>query len=217
MASLSGLARERTDLTDDDIAHLQSVVADWTLLADLAFGDLVMWLPTWNDGGFVAGAQVRPSTGPTQVPDDVVGRFLPRGRRPELDTALATARPVLDRSRTRPLVPRGPEAVPVRRGGRVVAVVSRHTWLPEGRGDGQLEEAYLRTADDLMVMLADAAFPPARVWRPPTPRRGSVTGCSGSPARAGLRSPAPTRSRRSTGSGWRWTSWAPTSPPRWPG
>ena len=37
MSDLDRLARERTDLTGEEIAHLHLVTADWTLLADLAF------------------------------------------------------------------------------------------------------------------------------------------------------------------------------------
>ena len=34
---------------------------------DLALSDLLLWVPTWNEGGLVAVAQVRPSTAPTTV------------------------------------------------------------------------------------------------------------------------------------------------------
>ena len=62
MASIGDIARDRTDLGEAAIAHLQALASEWTLLADLGFADLVLWLPTWNDGGFVAAAQVRPTT-----------------------------------------------------------------------------------------------------------------------------------------------------------
>ena len=65
MARFDDVARERTDLSEADLDHLRALVADWTLLSDLAFADLVLWLPTWHGGGFVAADQVRPSTGPT--------------------------------------------------------------------------------------------------------------------------------------------------------
>ena len=80
MATLADLATERTELSPDEIDQLQALVAEWSLLSDLAFSDLVLWLPTWNDGGFVAGAQVRPTTGPTRIPQDIVGQFSPKGR-----------------------------------------------------------------------------------------------------------------------------------------
>jgi hypothetical protein len=148
VASLAGVARDRTDLDDADVAHLRALLADASLVADLAFSDLVLWLPTWNDGGFVAGGQVRPSTAPTAVPDDLVGRFVPRGRRPVLDRALLLRRPVLDRDAARPLLPRGEEAVPVLRRGRVIGVVSRHS--AGARADGA-RAGVPRLADDLLA------------------------------------------------------------------
>ena len=63
MPSLNDLARRHTDLSDADLERLHLLLADWQLLADLAFSDLVLWLPTWNGSGYIAGAQMRPTTG----------------------------------------------------------------------------------------------------------------------------------------------------------
>jgi hypothetical protein len=68
VAALERIARERTDLDDADIEHLAALTSEWSLVADLAIADLVLWLPTWHGGGFVAVAQVRPTTGATAVP-----------------------------------------------------------------------------------------------------------------------------------------------------
>lgn len=154
------LARERTDLTEPELAHLRSLLREWTLLADLSLGDLVLWLPTWNDGGLVAVAQVRPTTAPTQVPDDVIGSFSPKGRALSLEQALAMGRVV-------------EEAYPVRLGDRVIAVVQRHP-SPQPRVAGRLEGIYLRTADDLLAMLVEGAFPPPALAAAPgeSPRVG---------------------------------------------
>ena len=89
MAILTKLVSERTDLTEADQNRILAVTSEWALVADLAMSDLVLWLPTWNDGGLVAGALVRPTTAPTNVPDDIVATFAPRGRFPDLDAALA--------------------------------------------------------------------------------------------------------------------------------
>ena len=40
MARFDDVARERTDLSEADLDHLRALVADWTLLSDLAFADL---------------------------------------------------------------------------------------------------------------------------------------------------------------------------------
>ncbi|MET0740633.1 MAG: histidine kinase N-terminal domain-containing protein, partial [Candidatus Nanopelagicales bacterium] len=62
MPGLRELVGRHTDLTPDDLDHLHLLLADWQLLADLSFADLVLWVPTWNGSGYVAGAQMRPTT-----------------------------------------------------------------------------------------------------------------------------------------------------------
>jgi two-component sensor histidine kinase len=159
--SLNDVVHRHTDLTDADLDRLHLLLGDWQLLADLSFSDLVLWLPTWNGSGYVAGAQMRPTTGPTVFADDLVGTFLPRGRRPLLDEALELGKVV--RSRTE-LALAPAEAMPVRgdhRPGeapRVVAVVARHV-DPATARSGRLEAAYLEVADRLAVMVAEGAFP----------------------------------------------------------
>ena len=155
---MTRLVDERTDLGPDDVAHLNSLVEEWSLLADLSLSDLVLWVPTWNDGGLVAVAQVRPTTAPTSVPDDMVGAFAPRGRYAQLDQAAAFGRPVTLRDIQHPWVPSGVEAYPVRRNDRVIAVVARHASAAP-RVAGRLEEIYLSSADDLYTMLVDGLFP----------------------------------------------------------
>ena len=160
MGALARLADERTDLSPDDLHRLAAITGQWSLISDLALSDLVLWLPTWNDGGLVAAALVRPTTAPTAVPDDIVGTFAPRGRHPDLDAALAFGRP-------------HGNAYPVHFGGRVIAVVARHT-STQPRVAGQLEGIYLQTADDLFTMLVDGSFPDPEAEDPGTdsPRVG---------------------------------------------
>ena len=158
MASLEVLAREKTDLTEAELAHLHLLVAEWTLIADLALSDLVLWLPTWNTGGFVAGAHVRPTTAPTSVPEDVVGTFAPRGRRSELERAMSKGTVVSHRGTERPWLPSELEAVPVRCEGRIIAVIARHCSFSP-RVTARLEEVYLVSADDLFQMVSAGSFP----------------------------------------------------------
>ena len=162
MAILTKVVEERTDLSRADTDLLSRVVLDWMLLADLALSDLVLWVPTWNEAGLVAVAQVRPTTAPTSVPDDLPGTFSPRGRNPHLDQAAAFGRPVTHRDPGHPLAPTEVEAYPVRHGDRVIGVVARHA-STDPRVAGQLEEIYLESADDLFAMLVDGRFPVADI------------------------------------------------------
>ncbi len=162
VATLQSLATSRADLGEDAIAHLTMLVSDWSIMADLAFSDLVLYLPTWNAGGFVAAAQVRPDTVPTRIPLDVVGTFIPRGRLPEVDRALGAGEVVRDRAQLGGAVPVGREAIPVRLPGKAVgapiAVIARYAGV-RNRPLGQLEDAYLQAADELAQMIAHGRFP----------------------------------------------------------
>jgi two-component sensor histidine kinase len=158
--SLPELARSHTDLDADDVSWLQLLMADWQIVADLSFADLVLWLPDKEGKGFWAAGQMRPTTGPTAYVDDVVGTFLPAGRRPVLDDALAQGRLVREGDpEWRDDVPVRVETIPVRRRQRVIAVISRNTNLLGVRTPSRLELTYLQTAADLTQMIAVGNFP----------------------------------------------------------
>ena len=160
MASLIELVRDHTDLDADDVAWLQLLQADWQIIADLSFADMVLWLPDRAGTGFWAGGQMRPTTGPTAYVDDMVGTFVPTGRRPHLDVAYAEGRLVREGDpEWRDDVPVRSETIPVRRGQRVIAVVGRHTNLLGVRTPSRLELSYLQTAADLTQMIAGGHFP----------------------------------------------------------
>src|SRR6478735_4669647 len=90
--SLTDLVRSHTDLDAEDVAWLALLQADWQIIADLSFADLVLWLPDRSGSGYWAAAQMRPTTGPTALVDDIVGTFVEQGRRPLLDAALSQGR-----------------------------------------------------------------------------------------------------------------------------
>ncbi len=165
MASWQSLARSRSDVSEAGLAHLGALIADWSILADLGFSDLVLYVPTWSGSGFVAIAQVRPDTVPTRIPFDVVGTFVPRGRLPEVDRAWASGSLVADRPGAGPRRPADREAIPVvlpaaqsAAPARAIAVVARYPGVRH-RTLGDLEDAYLAAADELGEMTAVGAFP----------------------------------------------------------
>jgi two-component system, sensor histidine kinase PdtaS len=141
------------------VDHLHRLVADWQLLADLSFADLILFVPT-EPGRFVAVAQMRPTTGPTAYQDDVVGHEATSTDRPQLAVALLERRICRESD---PVwlagVPIREEAIPVIRDGDVVGVVARDTNLGAARTPSRLEIAYLRSAGELAQMLADGLWP----------------------------------------------------------
>jgi two-component system, sensor histidine kinase PdtaS len=158
--SLNDLVRQRTALTEDDLEWLHLLVADWQLLADLSFADLVLWVPTVEGARYVAVAQMRPTTGPTAYLDDIVGTEVRRGSRPMIDAALDEGRIVREGDpEWRNDVPVRVEAIPVRRRDAILAVIGRNTNLIGVRTPSRLELTYLQCATDLARMIAEGRFP----------------------------------------------------------
>jgi two-component sensor histidine kinase len=158
--SLTDVVRAHTDLDEDDLDWLHLLVADWQIIADLSFADLVLWLPDRERIGYWAGAQMRPTTGPTAYVDDLVGSFIPLGRRPLLDAAHEQERVAREGDpEWRDDIPVRVEAIPVRRGERILAVIARNTNLLGVRTPSRLELSYLQTATDLTQMIANGFFP----------------------------------------------------------
>ena len=152
---LTGIASQRTDLSSADVEHLQLLLSDWTLIADLAFADLILWLPTRNDAGFVAAGQIRPATARTHIPDDIVGDFVPRGRHAELDRAFLTGEVCEGAAENAHELT---QAIPIVHNDVVIAVLGRYSGTFEL---GRLETIYARCAQIIFQMLSSGEFPRA--------------------------------------------------------
>ena len=145
--------------------HLHRLMAAWQLIADLSFGDLLLFVPlgerTEAGERFQVAGQLRPYTARTLYPQDLVGEVVEAGWHPYMERAWREER------RLRPSEPvfidAEPvriEAVPVRHRGRKVAVlcVEAAEVLPD-RPKGRLETAYLTAADALLGMVFEGTFP----------------------------------------------------------
>jgi len=181
MSTMSELLAEHTRLSGDAVEHLQRVVAEWQLLADMSFADFLLWVPLGTPeeltppGGSAADlqreaamaaewlcvAQARPTTAPTAHPEDVVAACVTTAQNPQLRRAVTERRICREEDpRWHLEVPVRRETIPVRRGNAVLAVLSRDTNLAMPRVPSPLEIAYLGSASDLCQMIADGAFPP---------------------------------------------------------
>ena len=167
MSALTDMLAARTSLTDAQVEHVQRLVGEWQLLSDLAFADLLVWVPVSvvvGEAGtvpaFLCVAQCRPTTGPTAYQHDQVGVLLRGQRAIALRTALAEGRifrevePDWDGD-----LPIRREAIPVRMAGEVIAVLGKDANLASIRTPSQLELVYLQSAADLAAMVADGTFP----------------------------------------------------------
>lgn len=160
MPSLNDVVHRHTNLTEADLDWLHALVADWQLLADLSFADLVLWVPDREGGGFRAVAQMRPTTGPTAYVEDLVGTYLENGRRPLVDAAYAHG--VIRRDGEPEWwddVPVRVEAIPVRREDHVLGVIGRHTNLVAVRTPSRLELSYLECGVELAKLITEGRFP----------------------------------------------------------
>ncbi|MGY4653114.1 sensor histidine kinase [Mycobacterium sp. URHB0021] len=158
MSTLGDLLAEHTMLPGNAVDHLHAVVGEWQLLADLSFADFLMWVCR-DDGVLVCVAQVRPNTAPTVLLADAVGTITDAGVLPLVTAAFesgAIGRETPMGQQDSPGL--NVEAVPVRYGNEVVAVLTHQTALG-ARKASPLETAYLDCAGDLLHMLSEGTFP----------------------------------------------------------
>jgi two-component sensor histidine kinase len=163
VAVLKDLLLDRTGLDADTVAHLQLLLADWQILADLSFADLLLFVchdrPDVGTAYLCVG-QMRPYTAQTIYPEDLVGRDYPAATRPMVRRAFEEQRIIRDADPDWSTgVPVRAEAIPVRFQGRVVAVVTREANVATARSPSQLELTYLQSAAELAQMLAEGTFP----------------------------------------------------------
>lgn len=163
MATWESVLRTRTELSVAERDHLSVLIREWSLLADLSFSDLVLFVRTWDAAGWFVAAHVRPSTAPTAVTEDPVRAFLPRSHALTLERAWQSgeiARRAADRGARlgNARVPEPIEAIPVPYQGSVIAVIARYSQIDQRRL-GELEQQYLGASDVLFGMVSRGQFP----------------------------------------------------------
>ena len=165
MSSLQDLVEEHTDLPADAIDHLQAIVSDWQILADLSFADLLMFCRDVASDELIVVAQMRPYTTQTIYYEDLVGQRFESEERPAVIRAFGSGQIIRDGDPDWSTgVPVREEAVPVpleahEEGSEVIAVVTREANLSMVRAPSQLELTYLQAANELSQMLAEGTFP----------------------------------------------------------
>jgi two-component system, sensor histidine kinase PdtaS len=165
MFQLEKLLGARTTITIDQANRIRELVADWQLLADLSFADLILWVPIRKDvsmwpTGHIAVAHIRPTTTSTVLINDVVGDELLWGAKPAIDEALSGDEIVKagDPEKFGEMLVKT-ETIPVTFGGQVIAVISSHRNVDHSRGSGKLESNYREVAQHLFQMVAQGSFP----------------------------------------------------------
>ncbi|HEX4400115.1 MAG TPA: histidine kinase N-terminal domain-containing protein [Galbitalea sp.] len=186
MSTLSDLVLAQGRSSEADIEWLHLLVGDLQLLADLAFADIVLWVPSADDS-FVAVAHARPSSSATLFYRDFVGQTI----KPEWAAQVTAAFETTEiNDSTMPTwyeeTPTRVRAVPVLR--RIapsgtettdtpIAVITRHTNLSEARTPSRQELTFNECANDLFAMIATGDFPD--LGAPAAPRRGAPRASDG--------------------------------------
>jgi two-component sensor histidine kinase len=165
MPQLDGFLRERSPLDADQKRRIRELTADWQLLADLSFADLILWVPLRKDfkswpTGYVAVAHIRPTTAATVFPQDVIGDEITWGARPRIDQALSGAEIIRDAQPEKfgELLIKE-ETIPVIFGEQVIAVIARHRNAELMRQPSRLELNYREVAHNVYRMVAEGTFP----------------------------------------------------------
>ena len=159
MADFSQILTTRPDLSDGDREWLHHLVADWQVIADLSFADLLLVMRR-GDGRYVVAEQCRPSTVMTLRVDDVVGHEVDENLVEELDMVMASTKPVKSDHLT--CVGRAQVCnvyTPVRREGRTLGVVVRQTNMATRESNGRYENESINAGKLLFQMIAREQFP----------------------------------------------------------
>lgn len=165
MASIEEYLQGRSPISSGEVHKLRELIADWQLLSDLSFADLILWVPIRKDlmswpTGYIAVSQIRPTTAATVFSHDLIGDEVSWGERSYLDQALSSAEIIRD---TTPelfgdLMIKE-ETIPVLMDEKVIAVISRHRNSELMRQPSKLELNYREIAHELYRMVAEGNFP----------------------------------------------------------
>lgn len=186
MSTLSDLVQAQGRSSEADVEWLHLLVGDWQLLADLAFADIVLWVPS-AEGGFVAVAHARPSSSATLFYRDFVGQAIKPDWKAQVTQAFESSS-IVDAAAPDwyEETPTRVRAVPVLRrlspsGSRTtelpIAVITRHTNLSETRTPSRQEVTFNECASNLFDMIAAGDFPD--LGAPSGPRRGAPRASDG--------------------------------------
>ncbi len=167
MTTFHDIVHRHADLAEADREWLRLLVADWQLVADLSFADLVLWLRD-RSGGWSAIGHARPSTSSTAFYDDVVGATARPGLATRLDLLSANGGRHMGAADEDG---RREDLFAVARDARVIAVVDRVADPSFTRVPGRLELVYQEAGDLMLQMMGEGTYPFEST--PTGPRRGA--------------------------------------------
>jgi two-component system, sensor histidine kinase PdtaS len=185
VSTLSDLVYAQGRASAADVEWLHRLAGDGQLLADLAFADIVIWVPAGTDDSFVAVAHTRPSGAATLFYRDIVGDRIRPQWRTQVREAFMSGH-IVDSASPDWFeeTPTRVRAVPIVRKAEhagepspTIGVLTRHTNLGEARTPSRQQITFNDCADDLFGMAASGDFPDLSA--PTGPRRGAPRASDG--------------------------------------
>ncbi len=178
MPTPAELAESHTGLKPEELEHLQRLLGSWSVLADLSFSDLLLLVPVVpgpgdeappdtasarraeEDPELVVLGQMRPTNRPTLVDQDLVGQTVNESQWSLAARCLHSGEIVRGSIHHPVLGEQVPvENIPVRFGGRIIAVLLRVSLAPLKGPTSMYERTYLDVFERLADMVAQSAFP----------------------------------------------------------
>lgn len=159
MADFTHILATRPDFTESDREWLHHLVADWQVIADLSFADLLLIVQD-GDGNYRIVEQCRPSTVMTLRIDDAVGALVAPEMVGELDAAMQSK--TVFRSTVLRAVGKSTVCnvyAPVRHDGKTLGLVVRETNMATRESNGRYESESINAGKQLYEMIPRGQFP----------------------------------------------------------
>jgi len=145
----------------DVMVWVRALIADWQLICDASFSDLVLWVP--ERGKLRVYAHARPSTSATLFYRDITGSSPRSDWQKVIDQAWQQGSPVIpDSLSLENGINSRVSAYPVfssGSSGEPIAVITRHTSFSESRIPNKLQLNFTAAAEQLLRMVSQGEFP----------------------------------------------------------
>ena len=168
MSTLSELIKKHGAVSNGDMEWFHLLVADWQIVADMTFADLVLWVPN-QAGEFIAVSHARPSSAATIFYRDISGEAPRKPWDAQIKKAFSTgAETAITGSDSFDGVQVRFAAIPVRRPQsaksqevalQAIAVVTVHNNVSESRDPSKLQINYRDCGNALLSMISDGSYP----------------------------------------------------------
>lgn len=184
MSILRNLVTAHSTLNEQQLEWLELLLPDWPLLADLALGDAVLWVPI-PEGGYLAVAHSRPAGSITLFYRDIIGSHMRDDWREVADRAVQTGEPATSqapvwyeetamRLTAYSVSMRDEQSVggtatarnadtgviaPLGMPAKPFAVLTIHTEPADVQNSTRIGLAFREVADDLCAMIQQGLFP----------------------------------------------------------